>query len=109
MHRACRTGFVDTVLGRCRTHGVPLRHRQRASLCDTGSEAVVLNADRSKNMYTVRLKVLDGRITAIETIRANKGDAGRLWDPRRAVQPSGRAAHRVGTAMRAAARRSIGT
>ena len=42
---------------------------------------MVLNADRSKNMYTVRLKVLDGRITAIETIRANKGEADRLWDP----------------------------
>ena len=42
---------------------------------------MVVNADRSKNMYMVRLKVFDGRITAIETIRANKGDAGRLWDP----------------------------
>lgn len=50
-------------------------------LGDTGTEAVVLNADGSKTMYMVRLKVLDGRITEIETIRANKGDADRLWDP----------------------------
>jgi hypothetical protein len=50
-------------------------------LGDTGTEAVVLDADGSKTMYMVRLKVLDGRITEIETIRANKGDADRLWDP----------------------------
>jgi len=50
-------------------------------LGDTGSEAVVLNADGSKTMYMVRLKVLDSRITEIETIRANKGEADRLWDP----------------------------
>jgi hypothetical protein len=50
-------------------------------LGDTGTEAVVLNSDGSKTMYMVRLKVLDGRITEIETIRANKGDADRLWDP----------------------------
>jgi hypothetical protein len=50
-------------------------------LGDTGTEAVVLNADGSKTMYMVRLKVVDGRITEVETIRANKGDADRLWDP----------------------------
>jgi hypothetical protein len=50
-------------------------------LGDTGTGAVVLNADGSKTMYMVRLKVLDGRIIEIETIRANKGDADRLWDP----------------------------
>jgi hypothetical protein len=50
-------------------------------LGDTGTEAVVLNADGSKTMYVVRLKVLDGKVTEIETIRANKGDADRLWDP----------------------------
>ena len=48
---------------------------------DTATEAVVLNADGSKTMYFVRLKVLDGRVTEIETIRANKGEADRLWDP----------------------------
>jgi hypothetical protein len=50
-------------------------------LGDTGTEAVVLNADGSKTMYMVRLKALDGKITEVETIRANKGDADRLWDP----------------------------
>ena len=50
-------------------------------LGDVASEAVVLNADGSKTMYMVRLKVLGGKITEIETIRANKGEADRLWDP----------------------------
>jgi hypothetical protein len=50
-------------------------------LGDTGTEAVVLNTDGSKSMYMLRLKVLDGKITEVETIRANKGEADRLWDP----------------------------
>jgi len=50
-------------------------------LGDSATEAVVLNADGSKTMYMVRLKVLDGKITEVETIRANKGEADRLWDP----------------------------
>jgi hypothetical protein len=50
-------------------------------LGDAATEAVMLNADGSKTMYMVRLKVLDGRITEVETIRANKGEADRLWDP----------------------------
>ncbi|HZI80467.1 MAG TPA: hypothetical protein VFD69_13190 [Vicinamibacterales bacterium] len=50
-------------------------------LGDTGTEAVVLNADGSKSMFMVRLKVLDGKVTEVETIRANKGEADRLWDP----------------------------
>ena len=41
----------------------------------------MLNADGSKTMYMVRLKVLDGAITEVETIKANKGEADRLWDP----------------------------
>jgi len=57
-------------------------------LGDAASEAVVLNADRSKTMYVVRLKVLDGRITEVETIRANKGEADRLWDPDRLTEVS---------------------
>ncbi|HEX6998569.1 MAG TPA: hypothetical protein VF322_10520 [Gammaproteobacteria bacterium] len=48
---------------------------------DTGTEAVVQNDDGSKTMLMLRLKVLDGRITEVETIRANEGDADRLWDP----------------------------
>lgn len=50
-------------------------------LGDTASEAVVQNADGSKTMYMVRLKVLGGTITEVETIKANKGEADRLWDP----------------------------
>jgi hypothetical protein len=50
-------------------------------LGDTGTEAVVLNADGSKTMYMLRLKLLDGKITELETIKANKGEADRLWDP----------------------------
>jgi hypothetical protein len=50
-------------------------------LGDVASEAVVANADGSKTMYMVRLKVVAGKVTEVETIRANKGDADRLWDP----------------------------
>ena len=50
-------------------------------LGDTGTEAVVLNADGSKTMYMLRLKVTDGRITELEAIKANEGDADRLWGP----------------------------
>src|SRR5580765_2523995 len=44
-------------------------------LGDVASEAVVANADGSKTMYMVRLKVAGGKITEVETIRANKGAA----------------------------------
>ena len=50
-------------------------------LGDAATEAVVLNADGSKTMYMVRLKVQNGRISEVETIKANKGEADRLWDP----------------------------
>jgi hypothetical protein len=50
-------------------------------LGDVACEAVVLNADGSKTMYMARLKVLNGKITEVETIKANKGEADRLWDP----------------------------
>jgi hypothetical protein len=48
---------------------------------DTGTEAVIRNADGSKTMCMLRLKVQNGAITEIETIKANKGEADRLWDP----------------------------
>ena len=48
---------------------------------DTGTQTVIRNADGSKTMHMVRLKVLNGAITEIETIRANEGDADRLWGP----------------------------
>jgi len=50
-------------------------------LGDTGSEVVVQNSDGSKTMYMVRLKVASGQISEVETIKANKGEADRLWDP----------------------------
>ena len=48
---------------------------------DTGTEVVIRNADGSKTMQMLRLKVQNGAITEIETIKANQGDADRLWNP----------------------------
>jgi len=48
---------------------------------DTATETVIRNADGSKTMHMVRLKVQNGAITEIETIKANQGEADRLWDP----------------------------
>jgi len=50
---------------------------------DTGTEAIIRNADGTKTFFMVRLKVQAGAITEIETIKANKGDADRLWDDTR--------------------------
>lgn len=50
-------------------------------LGDTGTEAVVLDADGTKTMLMVRLKVLNGAIAEVETIKANEGEADRLWGP----------------------------
>ena len=55
---------------------------------DTGTEAVIGNADGTKTMLMLRLKVQNGAITEIETIKANKGDADRLWDPDRLTEVS---------------------
>ena len=55
---------------------------------DTGTQTVIRNADGSKTMHMVRLKVLNGAITEIETIRANQGEADRLWDPDRLTEVS---------------------
>jgi hypothetical protein len=48
---------------------------------DTGTEAVIRNADGSKTMLMLRLKVRGGAIAEIETVKANKGEAGQLWNP----------------------------
>jgi hypothetical protein len=48
---------------------------------DTGTQTVIRNADGTKTMHMLRLEVQDGAITEIETIKANEGDADRLWDP----------------------------
>ncbi len=55
---------------------------------DTGTEAVIRNADGTKTMYMLRLKVQNGAITEIETIKTNKGQADRLWDPDRLKEVS---------------------
>jgi hypothetical protein len=55
---------------------------------DIATEAVIRNADGSKTMFMVRLKVLAGAITEIETVKANKGEADRLWDPDRLTDVS---------------------
>jgi hypothetical protein len=48
---------------------------------DTGTEAVIKNADGTKTMHMLRLKIQNGAITEIETIKANEGEADRLWNP----------------------------
>lgn len=55
---------------------------------DTGTEALIRNADGTKTFYMLRLKVLNGAITEIETIKANKGDADGLWDENRLKEVS---------------------
>lgn len=50
-------------------------------LGDTGTEAVVRNDDGTKTMLMVRLKVANGAITEVETIKCNEGEAGTLWAP----------------------------
>jgi hypothetical protein len=48
---------------------------------DTGTQTVIRNADGTKTMFMVRLKVQGGAITEVETIKANEGNADRLWGP----------------------------
>lgn len=54
-------------------------------LGDVATEVVIRNSDGSYTMAVVRLKVQDERITEVEIIRANEGDADRLWGPERLV------------------------
>jgi hypothetical protein len=48
---------------------------------DTGTQVVIQNADGTKTMHLLRLKVQSGAITEMEIIKANQGDADRLWGP----------------------------
>lgn len=48
---------------------------------DTGTQVVIQNADGTKTMHLLRLKVKAGAISEIEIIKANQGDADRLWGP----------------------------
>jgi hypothetical protein len=52
-------------------------------LGDVATEAVIKNSDGSNTMIMVRLKVQDNAISEVEIIRANEGDADRLWGPER--------------------------
>jgi len=54
-------------------------------LGDVATEVVIRNSDSSYTMAVVRLKVEDNGITEVEVIRANEGDADRLWGPERLV------------------------
>ena len=49
---------------------------------------MIRNTDGAKTMFMLRLKVQNGAITEIETIKANQGDADRLWDPDRLTEVS---------------------
>lgn len=54
-------------------------------LGDVATEIVIRNSDGSYTMAVVRLKVQANSITEVEVIRANEGDADRLWGPERLV------------------------
>jgi hypothetical protein len=67
---------------------------------DTGTQTVIRNTDGSKTMHMVRLKVQNGAITEIETVRANEGDADRLWDPDQLTTVSPDLTHSIRVAER---------
>jgi hypothetical protein len=54
-------------------------------LGDVATEVVIRNSDLSYTIAVVRLKVVENSITEVEVIRANQGDADRLWGPERLV------------------------
>jgi hypothetical protein len=54
-------------------------------LGDVAGEAVIRNSDGSLTIIALRLKVADNAITEVEVVRANEGDADRLWGPERLV------------------------
>lgn len=54
-------------------------------LGDVAGEAVIRNTDGSYTMIAVRLKVINNAITEVEVVRADQGDADRLWGPERLV------------------------
>jgi hypothetical protein len=54
-------------------------------LGDVATELVIRNSDNSYTIAVVRLKVGSDGISEVEVIRANEGDADRLWGPERLV------------------------
>ena len=66
-------------------------HASNVMLVDPDSSSptrvgYTVNADGTKTMHMVRLKVQNGAITEIETIKCNQGEADRLWDPDRILK-----------------------
>lgn len=47
---------------------------------DTGTEAVIKNSDRSLTMFMLRMKIEGDKISEIEAIKCNKGEADGIWD-----------------------------
>jgi hypothetical protein len=55
---------------------------------DTGTQAVINNADGSQYIYTFRLKVKNSRITEAEAILVRNVEEGGLWDPKTLQKPN---------------------
>ena len=57
---------------------------------DTGTEAVIKNSDGSLTMFMLRMKIKGDKISEIEAIKCNKGEADQIWnaDNLREVSPS---------------------
>lgn len=82
--RITQNGTPTTVAGTFWDSAASVPYRwdiANARTGDTGSEAVIKNSDGTLTMLIVRLKVKNGAITEIETIKANKGEADGLWGP----------------------------
>ena len=87
--RITQNGQTTTLAGTfwANAESVPYRWDiANVRLGDTGTEAVVRNADGTMTMLSVRLKVKNNTITEVETIKANKGEADGLWGPDVLVQ-----------------------
>jgi hypothetical protein len=82
--KVTQNGQITTVAGTFWDGAASVPYRwdiANPRLGDTAAEAVVSNADGTMTMLAVRLKVKNGAVTEIETIKANKGDADGLWGP----------------------------
>ncbi len=55
---------------------------------DTGTQAVINNADGSQYLHTFRLKVKNNRITEAEAITVRNVEEGGLWDPSTLQKPN---------------------
>jgi hypothetical protein len=55
---------------------------------DTGTQAVINNADGSQYIYAFRLKVKDSRITEAEAILVRNVEEGGLWDLKTLQKPT---------------------